>query len=97
MKIIYLSFSLCILFLAQTLGCDGSDQYAHELWEKDKERMVVTGVTSWTELEELKIENDKIVSNFVNAEAQGDPTQADSYRVAFAELVERLVALSTKG
>lgn len=97
MKIINLSFGLSILFLAQTLGCDAGDDYARELWEKDKQRMVATGVTSLTELEKLEDEGDDIVSGFEAAEEQGDSTQADAYRIAFAELVDKLTALATKG
>jgi hypothetical protein len=97
MKIIYLPFCICILFLAQTLGCDASDDYARELWEKDKQRMVATGVISSAELEKLESEGDDIVSGFEAAEEQGNSTQADAYRIAFAELVDKLTALTTKG
>ena len=96
MKIIYLSFGICALFLAQTFGCDSADDYARELWNKDKEKMVATGVISSTELSALENEGANIVSAFVAAEGQGNSKQADAYRVAFAEHVERLLALSAK-
>lgn len=96
MKIIYLFFYTCILFSAQALGCDAGDHYAHELWEKDKERVVTTGVSSPAELSFLEGEGAKIVSNFIAAQEQEDPEQADLYRAAFAKLVDHFVALSAK-
>lgn len=96
MKIICLSFCICTLFLAQTFGCDLGDDYARELWNKDKEKMVTAGVISSTELSALENEGDKIVSAFIAAEDQGNSTQADASRVAFAQYVEHLLALSAQ-
>ena len=96
MKIIYLSFCIYALFLAQTFGCDSGDDYAHELWNNDKKKMVATGVSSLDEINDLENKGANMVSAFVDAQNQGNSTQAEAYRVAFSEYVERLLALSAK-
>ena len=95
MKIINLPFGLSILLLAQTLECNAGDDYARELWEKNKQRIVAAGVISSVELEKLESEGDDIVSGFEAAEEEGDSTQADAYRVAFAKLVDQLTDLAS--
>jgi hypothetical protein len=94
MRIANLSFWFCLLLIGQTGGADSGDEYAHQLCERDKQRMVNTNVLSPTQRLALDSEEDQIRKQIAKVLMCENPIDIEQCQIAFHDFVNRYTALA---